>query len=168
MHLIYPPSPHQKNILKNCITIHIHIPSIRKNAIHWLWQILWHTLPYIYGRQNSLPFDWLIVSPLLKHVFYPFLLYLSMQSSKLWQQLSLHNICSWLWNSLDSCSETSLPSRLSKRHILSLISSGGKTLSVWKTLFIKINDRNTLFTHYNIHDKVCFPFNIILIHISAG
>ena len=28
-----------------------------------------------------------------------------------------------------------------------------------KTLFIKINDRNTLFTHYNIHDKVCFRFN---------
>ena len=28
-----------------------------------------------------------------------------------------------------------------------------------KTLFIKINDRNTLFTNYNIHDKVCFLFN---------
>ena len=120
----------------------------------------------LYERQNSLPFDWLIVSPLLKHIFYPFLFYLSMQSSKLWQQLSLNNICSWLWNSLDSCSETSLPSRLSKRHILSLISSGGKTLSVWKTLFIKINDRNTLFTHYNIHDKVCFLFNNIDSHIS--
>ena len=28
-----------------------------------------------------------------------------------------------------------------------------------KTLFIKINDQNTLFTHYNIHDKVCFLFD---------
>ena len=29
-----------------------------------------------------------------------------------------------------------------------------------KTLiFIKINNRNTLFTNYNIHDKDCFPLN---------
>ena len=25
-----------------------------------------------------------------------------------------------------------------------------------ETLFIRINDRNTLFTNYNIYDKVCF------------
>ena len=35
-----------------------------------------------------------------------------------------------------------------------------------KTLFIKINDRNTLFTNYNIHDKVCFLFNNTDSHIS--
>ena len=35
-----------------------------------------------------------------------------------------------------------------------------------KTLFIKINDRNTLFTHDNIHDKVCFLFNNTDSHIS--
>ena len=35
-----------------------------------------------------------------------------------------------------------------------------------KTLFIKINDRNTLFTIYNIHDKVCFLFNNTDSHIS--
>ena len=34
------------------------------------------------------------------------------------------------------------------------------------TLFIKINDRNTLFTDYNIHDKVCFLFNNTDSHIS--
>ena len=28
-----------------------------------------------------------------------------------------------------------------------------------KTVFIKSNDRHTLFTNYNIHDKVCFLFN---------
>ena len=28
-----------------------------------------------------------------------------------------------------------------------------------KILFIKINERNTLFTNYNNHDKVCFLFN---------
>ena len=32
MHLIYPPPPPQKNILKNCITINIHIPSICKKC----------------------------------------------------------------------------------------------------------------------------------------
>ena len=37
-----------------------------------------------------------------------------------------------------------------------------------KTLFIKINDQNTLFTNYIYsHDKVCFLFNNT-IHISAG
>ena len=35
-----------------------------------------------------------------------------------------------------------------------------------KTLFIKINDQNTLFTHYNIHDKVCFLFNNTDSHIN--
>ena len=35
-----------------------------------------------------------------------------------------------------------------------------------KTLFIKINDRNTLFTNYNIHDKVCFLFNNTDSHVS--
>ena len=35
-----------------------------------------------------------------------------------------------------------------------------------KTLFIKINDRNTLFTNYNIHDKVCFLFNNTDSHIN--
>ena len=35
-----------------------------------------------------------------------------------------------------------------------------------KTLFIKINGRNTLFTNYNIHDKVCFLFNNTDSHIS--
>ena len=35
-----------------------------------------------------------------------------------------------------------------------------------KTLFIKINDRNTLFTNYNVHDKVCFRFNNTDSHIS--
>ena len=35
-----------------------------------------------------------------------------------------------------------------------------------KTLFIKINDPNTLFTNYNIHDKVCFLFNNTDSHIS--
>ena len=35
-----------------------------------------------------------------------------------------------------------------------------------KTLFIKIKDWNTLFTHYNIHDKVCFLFNNTDSHIS--
>ena len=35
-----------------------------------------------------------------------------------------------------------------------------------KTLFIKISDRNTLFTNYNIHDKVCFLFNNTDSHIS--
>ena len=35
-----------------------------------------------------------------------------------------------------------------------------------KTLFIKINDRNTLFTNYNIHDKVCFLFKNTDSHIS--
>ena len=35
-----------------------------------------------------------------------------------------------------------------------------------KTLFIKINDWNTLFTNYNIHDKVCFLFNNTDSHIS--
>ena len=34
-----------------------------------------------------------------------------------------------------------------------------------KTLFIKINDRNTLFTIYKIHDKVCFVFNNTDSHI---
>ena len=27
-----------------------------------------------------------------------------------------------------------------------------------KTLFIKIHERNTLFTNYNNHDKFCFIF----------
>ena len=35
-----------------------------------------------------------------------------------------------------------------------------------ETLFIKINDQNTLFTNYNIHDKVCFVFNNTDSHIS--
>ena len=36
-----------------------------------------------------------------------------------------------------------------------------------KTLiFIKINNRNILFTNYNIHDKVCFLFNNTDSHIS--
>ena len=35
-----------------------------------------------------------------------------------------------------------------------------------KTLFIKINDQNTLFTHYNIHDKVCFLFDNTDSHIN--
>ena len=35
-----------------------------------------------------------------------------------------------------------------------------------KTLCIKINDRNTLFTNYNIPDKVCFLFNNTDSHIS--
>ena len=35
-----------------------------------------------------------------------------------------------------------------------------------KNRFIKINDRNTLFINYNIHDKVCFPFNNTDSHIS--
>ena len=35
-----------------------------------------------------------------------------------------------------------------------------------KTLFIKIKDRNTLFTNYNVHDKVCFLFNNTDSHIS--
>ena len=35
-----------------------------------------------------------------------------------------------------------------------------------KTLFIEINDRNTLFTNYNIHDIVCFLFNYTVSHIS--
>ena len=35
-----------------------------------------------------------------------------------------------------------------------------------KTLFIKINYQNTLFTNYNIHDKVCFVFNNTDSHIS--
>ena len=35
-----------------------------------------------------------------------------------------------------------------------------------KTFFIKINDRNRLFTNYNIHDKVCFLFNNTDSHIS--
>ena len=32
-----------------------------------------------------------------------------------------------------------------------------------KTLFIKIHERNTLFTNYNNHDKFCFFFSTILI-----
>ena len=36
-----------------------------------------------------------------------------------------------------------------------------------KTIFIKINNRNTLFTNYNIHDKVCFLFNNTDSHISG-
>ena len=32
--------------------------------------------------------------------------------------------------------------------------------------FIKINERNTLFTNYNNHDKVCFLFNNTDSHIS--
>ena len=35
-----------------------------------------------------------------------------------------------------------------------------------KTILVKINDRNTLFTNYNIHDKVCFLFNNTDSHIS--
>ena len=35
-----------------------------------------------------------------------------------------------------------------------------------KTLFIKINDRNTLVTNYNIRDKVRFLFNNTDSHIS--
>ena len=35
-----------------------------------------------------------------------------------------------------------------------------------KTFLIKIKDQNTLFTNYNIHDKVCFLFNNTDSHIS--
>ena len=35
-----------------------------------------------------------------------------------------------------------------------------------KTLFIKMNDRNTLFTNYSIHDKFCFLFSNTDSHIS--
>ena len=53
----------------------------------------------------------------------------------------------------DHCNQNSVENEL---HILFHCD---QYIDLRKTLFIKINDRNTLFTHYNIHDKVCFLFN---------
>ena len=40
-------------------------------------------------------------------------------------------------------------------------------MMIWERLFfIKINERNTLFTNYNNHDKFCFLFNNTDSHIS--
>ena len=63
-----------------------------------------------------------------------------------------------------------LPSNLNNKDWSCLTSSTDIVSLVYsvlrKTLFIKINDRNILFTNYNIHDKVCFLFNNTDSHIS--
>ena len=60
----------------------------------------------------------------------------------------------------DHCNQNSVENEL---HILF---RSDQYNDVRKTLCIKINDRNTFFTNYNIHDKVCFLFNNTDSHIS--
>ena len=56
-----------------------------------------------------------------------------------------------------------LPSNLENKDWRCLTSSTDIVSLVYnvlrKTLLMKINDGNTLFTNYNIHDKVCFLFS---------
>ena len=63
-----------------------------------------------------------------------------------------------------------LPSNLKNKDWRCLTSSTDIVSLVYnvlrKTLFMKINDGNTLFTNYNIHDKVCFLFSNTDSHIN--
>ena len=61
------------------------------------------------------------------------------------------------------CDHCNLNSVENEKHVLFLCDLYN---DLRKTLFIKINDRNTLFTNYNIHAKVCFLFNNKDSHIS--